>query len=115
MSANESIRRFRSRLSTGWEQGVKPNVVENIGGSHCSHCSHDLTMKEMNRLILFVEQCCIETGCNAYHVIVKLLSNSDKQDIILGRISEEELRVFIKSWIALGQPLVSCMPTQGQS
>lgn len=61
-------------------------------------------IKLPQKLIRFVEQCCVGFSVNAQQVVEHLLSVDDEQDIINGEIPEESLRLHIKLWVEAGKP-----------
>jgi hypothetical protein len=61
-------------------------------------------VKLPQKLIRFVEQCCIGIPVKAQQVIELLLSVDDEQDIINDEIPEESLRLHIKLWVETGKP-----------
>lgn len=61
-------------------------------------------VKLPQKLIKFVEKCCIGLAVDAQQVIKLLLSVDDEQDIINDEIPEESLRLHIKLWVEAGKP-----------
>ncbi len=110
MSAIESIKRFRSRLEFNREHTQEPRVTAFSGDSQCSQCSLDFNCDEMKIIFNHVKNASAGLNCDPWHVIAKLLSHSDKIDLIEGKIPSNELKHFITAWIKLGKPTVSCYP-----
>lgn len=96
MSIEDVIQQFCSRYKAQREQRGNARVPEITG---CSQCSQPKTSKEDLILVEFVKKCCIGFDVDPINVIDGMLDEDNKQEIIRGEISEEAMRLFIKSWI----------------
>lgn len=101
MSIESIIKDFCSHSNQEREQTGNGGSPVASTGSLCSRCSREENQIQLLRIVI---RCSYALNIDPIKIIDDYFSDADEQELLSGRLPDQDIRAMIKLWIDAGMP-----------